>query len=152
MGYFVDDVQILKNIFLTWIFLLISPIKITLPFFVCLSQFSCRSVAPDLEQYRWTTWEQQFLIYVLKSCNLQRTETCASCSHGLVNLIFERILYTFIIPKTFLDILLQILPLYLYLWYSFKHITSLVKWSSVVCQHIKMVTLDPHMNLTYFIF
>lgn len=131
MGFFVDDVQILKNIFLTWIFLLISPIKRTLPFFVCLSQFSCRSVAPGLKQYRWTTWEQQFLTYY-KSCNLQRTEICASCSYGLFNFIFEGILYTFIIPKTFLDILLQILPLYLYLWYSFKHITSLVKWSSVL--------------------
>lgn len=67
LGFIVDDVQILKNIFLTcmdvnsYLFAHL-PFKKNTTFF-CVSQISCRSVAPDLEQYRWTTWEQQFLTY-----------------------------------------------------------------------------------------
>lgn len=35
-----------------------------------------------------------------------------------------------------------------FLWYCCKHHTSLVKWSSAVCVHEKMATLDLHVNWT----
>lgn len=81
--------------------------------------------------------------------NLQFTTNKKYASSGLNNLISLNVIFNTIL-KNFWDILLLRYSQFTCIWYSFINtITGPVKWRSLVCLHVKMMTHDLHVNKTY---
>lgn len=104
---------------------------------------SFRSITSGLRKLKFTTWDtvpqvEKVAIYGVKEIALALDCLFLLSNTFCTNIWYQNISWTFYYINRH----------FTFLWYCCKHHTSLVKWSSAVCVHEKMATLDLHVNWT----